>query len=209
MTSSLKSQNGVALYALMAANLVVFCAVLKGRALFAGDWIGAIHNLSQVLPAGVGLILTGILNAQLSPNAKSRIVFMRWRNPLPGCDAFTRYAHIDPRINVAALEKQYGPLPAEPRVQNATWYKLYKTIESEPAVVQAHRSFLFARDYCCIALMVLLVLGSIALVQMASIKIALLYVGCLIFQLLLAGQAARNHGRRFVSTVLAIKSSEH
>lgn len=208
MASSFKSQNSAALYGLMAGNLIAFYSTLKGQLLFAGDWIAAIRDLGQALPAGLGLILTGILNAQLSADAKSRIVFLRWNNPLPGCQAFTRYARSDPRVDLGALEKKYGPLPNDPRAQNALWYKLYKTVESEPAVAQAHRAFLFARDYACIALIMLVALGGAALFQMSSMKVVLVYLGGLTVQFLLAGQAARNHGRRFVSTVLAIKAAE-
>lgn len=208
MAGSLKSKNSVALYILMAGNMIVFYAILKGQVLFAGDWIAAVRDLGQALPAGLGLILTGILNAQLSADAKSRIVFLRWSNPLPGCEAFARHARSDPRVDMSALEKQYGRLPTDPRAQNTLWYKLYKTVELEPAVAQAHRAFLFSRDYACIALMMLVVLGGAALFQISSINVVLLYIVGLAFQFLIAGQAARNHGRRFVSTVLAIKSAE-
>jgi len=208
MASSLKGQNTLGLYGLMAGNLIVFYAMLKGQLLLAGDWRAAIQGPGQALPAGLGLVLTGILNAQLSADTKSRIVFLRWRNPLPGCEAFTRYAHSDPRVDLIALENQYGPLPTDPRTQNTLWYKLYKTVEMEPAVVQAHRAFLFARDYTCIALMMLVMFGGAALFQISSVKVVLLYIVGLALQFLIAGQAARNHGRRFVSTVLAIKSSE-
>lgn len=192
----------------MAGNLILFYALLKGQLLLGGDWAVAIQDPSQALPAGLGLVLTGILNAQLSADTKSRIVFLRWQNPLPGCEAFSRYARSDPRVDLVALEEQYGPLPTDPQTQNTLWYKLYKTVEMEPAIVQAHRAFLFARDYTCIALMILVTFGGTALIQMSSMKVVLPYIVGLAFQVLIAGQAARNHGRRFVSTVLAAKSSE-
>jgi len=91
----------------------------------------------------VGIALTGVLNAQLSAEAKARIVFLRWRDPLPGSEAFTKHALSDPRIDMAALKATLGPLPVAPREQNALWYKLYKTVGSEPAVSQVHRAFLF------------------------------------------------------------------
>lgn len=207
MPGSLKGENTLGLYSLMAGNLIAFYAILKGNLLFVGDWNAAAQDLGQALPAGVGLVLTGIVNAQLSADAKSRIVFLRWNNPLPGCEAFTRYARSDARVDLNALEREHGPLPTDPHKQNALWYKMYKSVESEPAVIHAHRAFLFARDYTCIALMMFVVLGGVAVLQMSSIKGALLYIGGLALQFLLAGQAARNHGRRFVSTVLAIKSA--
>lgn len=207
MAGSLKRENVLGLYGVLAGNLIGYYAILKGKPLLTGDWGAAAHSLGEALPAGLGLVLTGILNAQLPSDAKSRVVFMRWRNPLPGCEAFTRYAHSDPRVDPNALQREYGPLPTDPVQQNALWYKLYKSVESEPAVTQAHRAFLFARDYNCIALILLVTLGGAALLQVSSIRAALLYIGALAVQFLLTGQAARNHGRRLVSTVLALKSA--
>lgn len=208
MANSLKGANSLGLYSLIAANLVVFYAFVKGGAVITGDWTALFRDLGQALPVGIGLVLTGILNAQLSAEAKSRIIFMRWKYPLPGCQAFTRHAQADSRIDLAALEHSYGPLPKEPRDQNALWYKLYKSVESEPAVLQVHKAFLFARDYACLALMMTVVLGSAALLQFTSLGAKTTYFGILAIQFVLAGQAARNHGKRFVTTVLAIKSAE-
>jgi hypothetical protein len=207
MAGSLKEENSLRLYGVMAGNLIAFYTLVKGSSILAGDWGAAVQDLGQALPAGLGLLLTGIVNAQLSADAKGRVVFLRWRNPLPGSEAFTRHAHSDHRVDLNALQRQHGPLPTDPRQQNALWYKLYKSVESEPAVIQAHRAFLFARDYTCIALMMLIVLGGIGLWQISSTKGALFYIGGLALQFVLAGQAARNHGRRFVSTVLALKGA--
>lgn len=133
---------------------------------------------------------------------------MCWKHPLPGCRAFSRHAHADSRVDIAALERAHGPLPEGPREQNALWYRLYKSVESEAAVVQVHRAFLFARDYACLALMMTIVLGGAALFQVPSTGARLAYVGILALQFVLSGQAARNHGNRFVTTVLAIKAAE-
>jgi len=207
MAASLKGTNSLGLYAIAAANLIVFYALLKGHQLFSGDWSSARRELAEALPAGLGLILTSVANAQLSATAKARLVFMRWNNPLPGCEAFTRYARSDPRVDLDALRREHGPLPTDPRSQNALWYRLYKSVESEPAVLEAHRGYLFMRDYNCMALIMLVALGGIAVFQMASKEVAFFYSSGLLAQVMLAGQAARNHGRRFVSTVLAIKGT--
>ena len=191
----------------MAANLAFFYAVVQNNAILAGNWISLAHNAGEALPAGLGIALTGIINAQLSPEAKSRLVFMSWSNPLPGCEAFTRHAKSDSRVDVSSLEHTYGPLPTDPREQNALWYKLYKSVEQEPSVRQVHRAFLFTRDYMCLALMLVVVLGITGFFQISSTRTALIYLGLLLLQFLLAGQAARNHGKRFVTTVLAIKGA--
>jgi hypothetical protein len=207
MPPSLKGQNSAGLYALMAANLALFYGAVQHDVVLQGNWAQVARDLSQAIPAGIGLALTGVLNAQLSPETKARIVFLRWRNPLPGCEAFTKHAQGDPRVDLTALESVCGTLPTTPREQNALWYKLYKSVGSDPSVTQAHRAFLFARDYACLALFACVVLGVAGVLQIPSGRTALIYLAVLIGQFLLARRAARNHGVRFVTTVLALKSA--
>ena len=87
------------------------------------------------------------------------------------------------------------------------WYKLFKTIESDPAVTQVHRAFLFSRDYAVFSLMLFLGLGSTGLFQIQSKETAFIYLGVLLIQLILTVKAARNNGKQFVSTVLALKGA--
>ncbi len=49
MSVSLKGQNNLALYALMAMNLAVYCTVVRGGALLSSDWIGFTRNLADAL----------------------------------------------------------------------------------------------------------------------------------------------------------------
>ena len=204
----LKSDNKLPLFGLIVGNTVVFYGVIQSDRIMAGNWLLLWEQLAEALPAGLALALIGIINAQLSPESKARIVFMRWTNALPGCEAFSRYAGSDPRIDIESLEKKYGPLPSAPHKQNALWYKLYKSIEGEPAVLQVHGEFLFSRDYTCLALMMLIVLGAASLLQTPSLTTGAIYITLLCAQSILAWRAARNHGRRFVTTVLAIKAAE-
>lgn len=207
MPTSLKGQNLPGLYALMAANLAVFYGVVQHDALVGADWVELAGRLGETVPAAVALALTGVLNALLSPEAKARIVFFRWRDPLPGAEAFTRHAQDDPRVDLAALQTACGPLPVTPREQNALWYRLYKSVEADPSVTQVHRAFLFTRDYACLGLCMCVVLGVAGFVQIPSTRTALGYFALLVAQFLLARRAARNHGVRFVTTVLALKSA--
>jgi hypothetical protein len=207
MADSLKKSNNLALVSVIVANVVVYYAVVQGGAIRAQEWTVLAHQIDKALPAALGLALVGIINGLLSAETKSRIVFLRWNHPLPGCQAFTRFAKADARIDVAALQRKYGPLPVDPREQNTLWYSMYKSVETEPAVNQVHRAFLFARDYTGLALMMLVALGTAGYVQIPSMTAASMYVAALLIQFILAGQAARNHGRRFVTTVLAIKGA--
>ncbi len=205
--ASLKGQNSLGLYALMAANLVVFFGVVQHDAILAGDWTEAVRRVGEVIPAGIGIALTSVLNAQIPPDAKARIVFLRWRDPLPGSQAFTKHGPADPRVDMKALESSFGPLPTAAREQNALWYRMYKSVGSDPAVSQVHRAFLFTRDYACLALFALLVLGTAGFIQIPSARTALGFAGLLAIQFLLARRAARTHGVRFVTTVLALKGA--
>ena len=207
MAVSLKGQNSPGLYALMAANLALFYGVVQHDVILAGNWAEAARRLGEVVHAGIGIALTGVLNAQLPADAKARIVFLRWRDPLPGSEAFTKHGPSDPRVDMAALERAFGPLPTAPREQNALWYKMYKSAVSEPAVSQVHRVFLFTRDYACLSLFALAVLGVAGFVQIPSRATAIRFLAVLAAQFLLARRAARNHGVRFVTTVLALKGA--
>ena len=207
MADSLKKSNNLALVSVIVANVAMFYAVVQSDSIRAQDWVGLARQMDKALPAAFGLVLIGIINGLLTADMKSRIVFMRWSNPLPGCRAFTRYAAADPRIDVAAIKQVHGPLPVDPREQNALWYRMYKSVETEPAVSQIHRAFLFARDYTGLALMMLVVLGAAGSIQIPSMATALAYVAALLVQFVLAGLAARNYGRRFVTTVLALKGT--
>src|SRR5437870_5022806 len=111
----LKDGTRLMLYIVMLANLSVFYTIVQHNAIATGNWVDLFRNSSSALPAGIGLILTGILNAQLSADMKSRIIFMRWSNPLPGCEAFSRHAKQDQRIDIAALQRLCGRLPEDPR----------------------------------------------------------------------------------------------
>src|SRR5271166_850252 len=107
-----------------------------------------------------------------------------------------------------ALPRVLGRWPVEPRQQNATWYRLYKSVEREPAVMDAHRLFLLTRDYTAIAFLMLVVASPLALWLLPSALTTAAYTGLLLLQYLLARKAASTYGVRFVTSVLAIKAVE-
>ena len=207
MATSLKDANRLPLFACMAANLAVYYTAVKTDTIFGGDWLSLAKEIIEAVPAGLGLVLVGILNAQIPADMKARLVFHRWRNPLPGSRAFTQYGKNDPRVDLSALEQQHGPLPNDEEAQNAFWFKLFKSIENHPSVLQAHREYLFTRDFTVLSLLMLVVLGVSAAIQMLSHQTTMIYTGLLFLQFILAGQAARNHGKRLVTTVLALKGT--
>lgn len=203
---SLKDANRLPLYALVLFNAVLFVTVVKSDSLLKGDFVTAARDITGVIPAGILALLVGFLNAQASALNKARLVFGRWEHPLPGAEAFSRYMYEDPRINVQRLTELCTPVPLEPEEQNSRWYELYRSVEADSSVRHVHREFLFARDYTALSLGILLTLGPAGFIWIPSPRTAVVYALCLIVQFLLARNAARDHGKRFVTTVLALKS---
>lgn len=207
MIRPLKDANQRPLLVVVAANAIAFYLAVKTDMLLGGQWVVLAENLPEILPTGLCLVLVGVANAQLSSDAKARIVFLRWRDPLPGTEAFTRHAIADPRIDLMTIERNNGPLPTDPRQQNFLWYRLYQSVADDPAVWQIHREYLFTRDYACMSLLMLIGLGTAGLFRFSSKSTALGYIGLLIIQYLLVRRAARNHGIGLVTTVLALKGA--
>jgi hypothetical protein len=206
-STPLKDQNRPALIGVLVVNLVVLFVVVQTGHLSASGVDDFAKQWRNLLPAGISVAFAGVVNGLLSADTKARLVFWRWSNPLPGSFAFTCYALRDPRIDMAALRKAVGHWPSEPREQNAVWYRLYKSVENEPAVTDAHRHFLLTRDYTAIAFLVLVVASPLGLWLLSSNITAAAYIGVLLLQYLLARQAASNYGVRLVTSVLALKAS--
>lgn len=204
---ALKDENRLPILLVFLINLAVLVLAIKTNSALVGGVDVLVKEWQSLIPAGLGVVISGILNEQLDEKTKARLVFWRWADPLPGGDAFTVHMLADPRIDVDALKKKFGPFPETRREQNARWYGMYRSIENDPSVVQAHRNYLFARDYAGISVLLIVVFGSIGFWQIPSLRTAALYLLALIVQYLVVRQAAKNNGIRFVTTVLALKAA--
>lgn len=192
------------LWIIVAVNTLFLYGVVQANAIRVEGLRTIFTDAQNLLPVGVALIVATLLNGLLSVEAKGRVVFGRWHNALPGHRAFSEHAMRDSRIDIAALERIHGsPLPTDPIEQNRTWYRLYKAIENDPAVWQAHRDYLFMRDYAGLAVIFLVLYGAMGMFTIASKRVGLIYLVMVAVQLVLVRQAARNYGIRFVTTVLA------
>jgi hypothetical protein len=206
MELSLKDKNRPMLALVVLANIALYLTILnKGFAI--DGWIETLTSIQKTAPVLLISILTGVINAQIDHVNKARIVFWTWSHPLPASRAFSHYATTDSRIDAGALKKHQNPLPTEPDQQNALWFKWYREFQEEAGVKQVHREYLFTRDWAGIVFLMIFGLGALALWQMASIKVASIYVGILVGQYLLVRRAAKNHGIRFVASILAYKAS--
>lgn len=92
--------------------------------------------------------------------------------------------------------------------QNRTWYRMYKSIENDPAVRQAHRDYLLMRDYTGLCAVFLVLYGAAGTFFIPSMRVGLIYLAVLAAQFILVRQAACNYGTRFVTTVLARKTGK-
>lgn len=204
---SLKDQNTASLITILVVNIAIFAVALKTDQLVAADYQEMLKHWQALIPAGLGAVLIGVINGLLDIQTKARLVFWRWHDPLPGCRAFSYYLHRDARIDIGTLKTNVGPFPTKASEQNALWYKLYKSVEDDPRVLQVHRMFLLTRDYAGIAFMLLMVFGGIGVMTMQTYKTALVFAAALLAQFVLSAIAARNYGVRFVNTVLALKAA--
>jgi len=199
---SLKSPNLAWLWGVVAVDaaalaLLALPGLLTPAAMREFAWL-------RVLGAAVAPVVVLLLTSLLSSDAKAVLVFWRLSETLPGHHAFSVYAPKDVRIDLDTLRKNVGEFPVDPKDQNAMWYKLYKKVDSDVTVAQAHRHFLLFRDLATVSLLlaplsalILFALGADAV--MSCIAFALLVV-----QYVATSVAARNNGERFVTNVLSL-----
>jgi hypothetical protein len=101
------------------------------------------------------------------------------------------------------LEKHYGSLPINPAEQSRLLYSIYKSHSENVGVLDAHRSYLAARDIGTINLLLFLLLPPFAywathLIERTAIYAAVLFASYLLFSI-----AAQIYATRFVQNVLA------
>lgn len=205
---TLKDQYRWSLWLAIAANTLVLGAILQGGPTLS-DVPAMLERASVLLPVGFACLTTTVVNGLLTSGTKARLVFLRWRHPLPGCQAFSRHARSDPRIDLDRLRRAVGgKFPDTPDAENAAWCRLLAATEHEPKVLQSHRDFLLTRDLTGVAAIALVVFGAVGLAFAPTWKVVGFYAVGLAAQYLVMRQTASNYGSRFVCTVMAARSSK-
>jgi hypothetical protein len=139
---SLKERNRWQIWLIIAVNSLFLYGVVEANAIEIDGIRSIFTDASKLVSFGLAVVVATVLNGLLPASAKARLVFLRWRNALPGHRAFSRYMTADPRIDPAAAKKAIGgPLPVDAVEQNQVWYRLYKKVENDPAISQVHRIF--------------------------------------------------------------------
>lgn len=201
---TLKTKNAPFLAAFLVTLYVVFAIV--------NDWDWEFLKSASTTEEGLRFdspfvtfgfhVVVLVLMYLLPPDWKHRLIYTRWTHPLPSSRAFSRLVDTDARISRRDLENQYGELPVIPSEQTALWYRIYKSKESDPVVLNSQGRWLFFRDAFSIA--IILVIPSLAYTLWNSdvadaLKLSVFYLAIILALWI----CARNTGVRFVCNVLA------
>jgi hypothetical protein len=159
-----------------------------------------ITDIKELLPIpSIAILSTYILNGLLPSNAKYRIVFFRWNDPLPA-SRFETLIKNDYRFTIDQVIEKYGPIPSSPKQQNIYWYqKIYKPHQDAEKVKEIHRSFLMTRDLTSICLMLIVV----SILDLIFFKGSWIHLLIVILEFIFLRQVASNYGKRFVTTVIS------
>jgi hypothetical protein len=209
---SLKEQNAWLVRTALVLHALAFAYVVFQPfplAQFAGP--DSLHKVQQFLaPSSISLgvialtrlVLLGLIPARI----RDRLVHWRWAHPLPGARAFTKIGPADPRVDMKKLRKKYGQLPVEPGKQSRLFYMIYKTHAEDVGVLDAHKSYLAARDISIINLSLLIILPPLAAMALHDPKRTGTYALALFFVYVVTCVTAQIYGVRLVENSLAAAS---
>lgn len=152
-------------------------------------------------------VLAGWLSHLIPADLKNALVFLRWRNVLPG-HRFIQLAEKDTRIDIDLFKTRvadYESLKSDNKNQNSYWYReFYRPVTNQDEVASTHKSYLLYRDAAAVSLIsaAILVLTKLLGEYLSEVSYQSLWV----FVVAIAGFsiAARNAGNRLVTTVIAV-----
>lgn len=203
--ASLMSRNFKWLCSLAIVDVVVVLIVVFPEVV-GGVSLAQLATIRGVFVSALPVLVL-VLSALLPANVKASLVYWKGREALPGHEAFSRHAVADPRIDIAELEKAVGVLPSSGAEQNAVWYGLYRRVDTDVTVVEAHRAYLLFRDMAAISVLLVVLLPFGLYASGASLMACLVGAALFFVQYALTAVAARNSGIRFVTNVLAVHAS--
>jgi hypothetical protein len=159
-------------------------------------------SISLGILALTRLLLLGLIPPQL----RDRLVHWRWRHPLPGSRAFTKIGPADQRVDMKKLRKALGGLPTNPDKQSSLFYAIYKQHQNEVGVLDAHKSYLAARDIATLTFLICVLLPPIAGWFLEDYKRAAFYALATLVAYAVTCLAAQVYAKRMIQNVLAVAS---
>lgn len=208
---SLKEKNAWLIHTALVLHALAFVwAATDPGAILGRDALSVERIQSALAPGALslgiiaiaGLVLLGLV----PPGLRDKLIHWRWRDPLPGCRAFSEIGPGDSRVEMALLRGSFGPLPSLPAEQNRLFYSIYRAHQNESGVCDAHRSYLAARDISVMNLILFVALPPVAVWATGDPARALKYAGALLAAYGLTCIAAQVYAKRFVQNVLAAAS---
>lgn len=206
---SLKDSNIFVLTSYVVAHSLLLAWMVIGQptSLKAASEIG-MAEWSKAGAALVLILLVRILNRLGGSMLKARLVFWRYRYPLPGYRAFSKLASTDHRIDAHRLQERLGgSFPEHPEQQNKEWYRIYQRHSSNLGVESSHKEYLLFRDTCWLT--ILLTTGGCALLwrTIHNPWLIMWYLCANVTLYIIARLASVRAGERFVTSVLAAESA--
>jgi hypothetical protein len=209
---SLKEQNAWLIRAVLLLHAIAFAYVIFEPFFLAQiSRPDILQKLREALAPGAislaviaiaRIVLLGLVPSRL----RDRLIHWRWRHPLPGAQAFTKFGPADPRVDMDKLESIYGPLPTDPKQQGALFYRIYSANAARAGVLDAHKSYLAARDIGTINLLMFVLLSPPAYWATEDLLRTGAYAVTLLLSYVLTSLAAQAYGARLVENTLAAAS---
>lgn len=200
--AALKAQNTTWIWAVVVADALSLAAFAFPTSV--DQATSLLASGSRIAGASIAPVIVLLLTSLLPSELKAVFVYWRTSDVLPGHRAFTIYAQKDTRIDLQRLRAVVGEFPESPRDQNTLWYRLFKKVEGDPAVAQAHRHFLLFRDLASLSLLLSVIAVGLLFFLGAGAGAFWLAVALFCAQYLATAIAARLHGVRLVCNVLAL-----
>jgi len=160
-----------------------------------------------ISPKGIFSILSYpliiILEGFISSNIKAIFVFWRFKNPLPGCRAFTDIGQKDPRIDVNKMNLIFkNGFFNDPIKQNNLWYSLFRKHDDNNVIKESHRSFLLTRDLTTITILFIPLSLFLHTILKTEITMMMINVSILATMYIILAIVSQNYGKRLVANVI-------
>lgn len=215
--ADLKSENAPNLRKrLLIAVIPIYLSVL----FFHGESLYALTNgiskvaIAQLVAVGLGPfaclgVVLFLLSHLIKPDWKARLIFFRWKDPLPASRA-DKLIVKDARIDLQNLPPVAKPLISDemtPEKRNSHWYKyIFLEIRDIPAVANTHRQYLLDRDASTGVALLTLIAAVCDVIARIFFEVPVLsiyaYLALLLYTFLLISSAA-NSGNRMVAGAIA------
>lgn len=205
MTLSLKSQN---------RPLLIIFSLAIGAGLwwliepYSMDKLADLDKIYQsAVFVGLATIFTLLVGELVPSRLKLLLVYWKWVNPTPSSRAFTDLMQKDFRIDPSSLEEKYGPLPTDPAEQARKFFSIYKPLDGEISIDDAHKSYLLFRELCAISVVFAIFGTAVAFIWTREFLPPLVFFLISSVMYTVCAIAGQNAGKRFVANVLAVASS--